>query len=186
MARLTVLSGGTGTPKLLRGLARLHPDFTVVVNTAEDLWLSGNLVCPDVDTVLYTLSGVVHDHRWWGMAGDTFHTHRRLEAIGHRETLALGDLDRATHILRSELVRRGSTLTAATAELCRRFGVAQRVLPMSDRPIASMLRMPDGEVHFQEFWVARRGEPDVLGVRLAGELEPSEQVIEALGAADAG
>jgi len=179
-----VLSGGTGTPKLLAGLARNDSDFTVAVNTAEDLWLSGNLVCPDIDSVLYTLSGRIDTEKWWGVAGDTFRTHERLKELGHPEMLALGDMDRATHVVRSDLIRGGATLTEATAELCGMFGVSQRVLPMSNEPIATMIELTDGEVHFQEFWVARGGKPEVLGVRLDGKLEPSPDFIEALDGAD--
>ncbi len=183
--RLLVLSGGTGTPKLLLGLRRLVPerDITVVANVGEDLWLSGNLVCPDIDSVLYTLSGRIDPRRMWGVRGDTFTTHRRLAGLGWREPLALGDLDRATHIARSEMVRAGRTLTEATAALARRMGVRATVLPASDGPVATLIRtpalrlssqtgtrergsrVPAGEMHFQEFWVVRRGRPRVLGVR---------------------
>lgn len=108
---MIVLSGGTGTPKLLVGLKQITDpgSLTVIVNTAEDIWASGNLISPDVDTVLYTLAGIEDESKWWGIRGDTFHTHDRLKKMGFDEPLSLGDLDRATHIFRSELIRRGES-----------------------------------------------------------------------------
>lgn len=181
---MLVLSGGTGTPKLLQGLIRVVPpgDITVVVNTAEDLWISGNLVCPDIDSLLYALSGRIDTRRWWGIRGDTFTTHTTLKGLGHDEVLALGDRDRATHILRSEALRQGATLTEATALLARRMGVRVRVLPMCEEPVATLIRTPRGWVHFQEFWVARRGRPRALGVRYEGSrgARPTREVLRAL------
>ncbi len=187
--KVLVLSGGTGTPKLLLGLRRLVPerDITVVANTGEDLWISGNLVCPDIDSVLYTLSGRIDPRRMWGVRGDTFATHRQLAELGWREPLALGDLDRAAHIARSEMVRAGRTLTEATAALARRMGVRATVLPASDGPVATLIRTPEGEMHFQEFWVVRRGRPRVLGVRyaLGRGSGPAPEVLRALRSHDA-
>lgn len=187
--RLLVLSGGTGTPKLLLGLRRLVPehDITVIANVGEDLWISGNLVSPDIDSILYMLSGQIDSKRMWGIRGDTFATHRRLAQLGWREPLALGDLDRATHIARGEMVRAGRTLTEATAALARRMGVKAAVLPASDGPVATLVRTPAGELHFQEFWVVRRGRPRVLGVRalLGRGAGPTPEVLRALRAHDA-
>ncbi len=111
---MLILSGGT--PKLLPGLREVfgEENLTIVVNTAEDVYVSGNLVCPDVDSVIYTLAGIIDRGRWWGIAGDTFHTHNALKMRGHDERMMIGDADRATHILRTELIRRGMTLTEAT------------------------------------------------------------------------
>lgn len=114
------------------------------------------------------------------MAGDTFNTQKRIAELGHPEKMMLGDQDRATHIARSDLLRGGASLTEATAELCRIFKIKQPVIPMSDKPVSSIIEIPGGEVHFQEFWVGRGGEPDVLGVRYEGEPEPSPGFVEAL------
>ena len=167
---MIVLSGGTGTPKLLMGLKeQLAPsELSIVVNTAEDLWVSGNFVSPDIDTVLYTLAGIIDDAKWWGIKGDTFHAHDVLRTLGRQEILALGDKDRATHIFRSELLRKGASLSNATAELAKALGVGQNVLPMTDDPVSTMITTPEGEMHFQEFWVGRRGAPEVLSLRLRG------------------
>jgi len=168
---LIVLSGGTGTPKLLAGLKQiLDPgDLKVVVNTAEDIWTSGNLISPDVDTVLYTLSGLGDESRWWGIRGDTFHTHDRLRSMGMQELMALGDQDRATHIFRSELMRKGASLSEATSALAAALGIKQSVMPMSDDPVATVITTLDGrEMHFREYWVGLRGGPEVRSIRQEG------------------
>lgn len=181
---MIILSGGTGTPKLLNGLREVFPekDLTVVVNTAEDIWLSGNLITPDIDTVLYLLSGRLDSSRWWGVKEDTYRTHEAMKAVGHNEVMMLGDIDRATHIMRSDLIRNGHTLTEATNQLCRYFEVNAKVLPMSDDPVSSMVITTEGKMHFQDFWVGKRGEPEVLEVRQEGieKASISPAVLEAL------
>src|SRR3989304_2490605 len=125
---MIVLSGGTGTPKLLQGLRKLVPDeeITVIVNTAEDIMISGNLVSPDVDTVLYLFSGQLDDTKWWGVRNDTFSSHTALKKMGINEKLLIGDSDRATHIFRSELMRKGAGLTRATIQLTTALRIKAR------------------------------------------------------------
>jgi LPPG:FO 2-phospho-L-lactate transferase len=156
---ITVLSGGTGTPKLLRGLRRRLPDrdLAVVVNTGEDWWVSGGQLSPDVDTVLYLCAGLLNEETWWGITGDTFACHEALQSLGEEEVVRIGDRDRAVQLLRGELLRRGMTLTTATAFLAARLGVAVRVLPMADRPYATHVLVDTGRLHFQEWWVRHRG-----------------------------
>ena len=182
---MLVLSGGTGTPKLLLGLKELLPEaeLNVIVNTAEDIWISGNLVSPDLDTVLYTLAGVADQEKWWGLADDTFHTHSFLEKLGKKELLQLGDKDRALHIYRSELLRGGASLSRATEKLALALGIAQRVVPMSDDSISTLVSTPQGEMHFQEFWVGHKGRMEILSVRYRGieDARPSEGFLELLG-----
>ncbi|MDF1556905.1 MAG: 2-phospho-L-lactate transferase [ANME-2 cluster archaeon] len=167
---MLLLSGGTGTPKLLAGLRQLIPDedITVIVNTAEDLWISGNLVCPDIDTVTYLFSGLLDMDKWWGVAGDTYHTHEALASAGHDEVLRLGDRDRATHILRSGFIREGASLTEALGRTARMLGTKANILPMCDEPVSSMITTDCGTMHFQDFWVGKRGRPDVRGVEYRG------------------
>ncbi|MCL7474603.1 MAG: 2-phospho-L-lactate transferase [ANME-2 cluster archaeon] len=167
---MLLLSGGTGTPKLLAGLRQLIPDedITVIVNTAEDLWISGNLVCPDIDTVTYLFSGLLDMDKWWGVAGDTYHTHEALASAGHDEVLRLGDRDRATHILRSEYIRQGASLTEAVGRTARMLGAQVTILPMCDEPVSSIITTNDGTMHFQDFWVGKRGRPEVLGIEYLG------------------
>jgi LPPG:FO 2-phospho-L-lactate transferase len=167
---MLVLSGGTGTPKLLAGLRQLVPDedITVIVNAAEDLWVSGNLVCPDIDTVTYLFAGLLDTYKWWGIVQDTYHTHKALASAGHDEVLKLGDRDRCTHILRSEFIRRGDSLTDAVGRTARMLGAGANILPMCDEPVSSMITTNSGKVHFQDFWVGQRGKPEVLGVEYQG------------------
>lgn len=180
---LTILSGGTGTPKLLRGF-RDSEDMSVIVNTAEDIWVSGNKVTPDIDSVIYTLAGVIDDEKWWGIRGDTFHTYEALKAMGHFEELMIGDKDRATQIFRTDLLRSGSTLTEATLELCDVFQVLTRVLPMSEENVTSIVSTTEGDMHFQDFWVTFHGEPEVKSVQLHGKLLPSDEVMDVLNLSD--
>ena len=185
---MIVLSGGTGTPKLLQGLRRLISDeeITVIVNTAEDIKISGNLVSPDVDTILYLFSGLLDDSKWWGVRNDTFHTNNTLKKMGINEKLMIGDADRATHIMRSELMRKGANLTRATAQLSTALRVKAKVLPMCDEKVDTMIRNPQGEMHFQDFWVGAHGEPDVIDIKFKGieKANATKEVMEALGSDD--
>lgn len=204
---VTFLSGGTGTPKLLDGLGETKldgSDVSVVVNTGDDIEISGNLVCPDIDTVLYTLSGRIDRQKWWGVRGDTHATHERLtsegtgvESVessrrlgegrafsGDGEFMRIGDEDRATHILRTSFLDSGATLTEATRRLADSMGVPDGidVLPMSDDPVATYIETPDGWEQFQVWWVAHGGEPEVRDVEFRGseEATATHAVLEAL------
>lgn len=181
---MIIFSGGTGTPKLLDGLKEILPaeELTVIVNTAEDLWVSGNMICPDLDTVLYLFSDQIDRKRWWGIKDDTFLTYERMQELGVTESMKLGDKDRATHIIRSNFLRQGISLTDATLELASIFGINAKILPMSDDPIFTYIETPEGIMHFQDFWIGKHGEPDVLGVDIKGvsEASISLKVLEAL------
>ncbi|NHW23758.1 MAG: 2-phospho-L-lactate transferase [Archaeoglobales archaeon] len=164
---MIVLSGGTGTPKLLMGLKEIA-DFSVVVNTAEDIWISGNKICPDIDSVIYALAGIIDEEKWWGIRGDTFRTSEMLKNLGFEELMKVGDLDRATHILRSELLRNGLSLVQATKAVARAYGVSHEVFPMCNEDVATTIVTPRGEMHFQEFWVKEKGLPEVLDIYFRG------------------
>ncbi|HYB58885.1 MAG TPA: 2-phospho-L-lactate transferase [Candidatus Acidoferrales bacterium] len=174
------MSGGTGGPKLLRGLLVIRPEtqMTVVVNTGDDMWVSGNLVCPDVDTVIYTIAGVSTE-RCWGIRGDTFLTHDALKSRGHKEALKIGELDRATHIFRTSLLRRGATLTEATRQVCASLAIACSVLPMTNDFVPTMIETEGGKMHIQEFLIKRKQQPHVLQVH-CGEGAMTTEVKTAL------
>ena len=176
----TVLSGGTGTPKLLRGF-KDSEDMAVIVNTAEDIFASSNKITPDIDSVIYTIAGVIDDEKWWGIKGDTFTTYDALKAMGHYEELMIGDKDRATHIIRTELLRCGCSLTEATLEICDEFEIKTRVLPMSEEDVTTVIATPEGDIHFQDFWITFHGEPEVKDVLLIGALKPTDEVMDVLG-----
>ena len=185
---MIVLSGGTGTPKLIRGLRRLIPDeeITVIVNTAEDTWVSGNLVSPDMDTVTYLFAGMLDESKWWGVKDESYHTNKALEKLGIREKMLIGDKDRATHIFRSELMRNGTTLTEATAQLSSNLDIRARILPMCDEKVDTMITTPDGVLHFQDFWIGAHGEPKVMDIGISGieNARPTDDVLAAFESED--
>ena len=138
--------------------------MTVIANTGDDIWISGNLVCPDLDTVIYTTAGIVSE-RWWGIKGDTFCTNERLASLGYKEPLIIGELDRAIHIFRSDLLRRGATLTDATHTICTSFQLSAKILPMTDDFVPTTIVTDKGEMHIQDFLVKYQQAPSVLQVR---------------------
>lgn len=186
---ITFLSGGTGTPKLVRGMRRHVPDheISVVVNTAEDLWMSGNFLSPDIDTLIYLFSGLLNTSSWWGQEGDTFITHDELLRLDGGEYIAIGDRDRAVHLMRGELLRRGMSLTAATAQLCTSLGVRAQILPMADTPVETIVCCGGREIHFQEYWVRHRGALPIVEVRRRWAAPPvaTPGVVSAISAAEA-
>jgi len=192
---VVALAGGVGAGKFLRGLIRVVPpeDVTVVVNTGDDAEIHGLHVSPDLDSVVYWLAGAADRERGWGRAGETFRATAELQRLGAAWSwFGLGDLDLATHLLRTGLRSRGSTLSHATAEIARRFGVASRVLPMTDDPVTTRIEAVDGsgspvDLHFQEYWVERGGNDHVKGIRFDGveRATPAPGVLEAIQGADA-
>jgi LPPG:FO 2-phospho-L-lactate transferase len=186
---ITFFSGGTGTPKLLRGAQRVmdRHEISVVVNTAEDIWISGNHLSPDLDTVMYLFSGILNTDTWWGIRNDTFTTHDDAQKIGIDEFIAIGDRDRAVHIARGEMLRNGMRLTNATRVLCDRFGVRENVLPMTDTEVTTQVRTDLGLIHFQEYWVRAKGALEIYDVVRTFKEPPSasEEVIAAIEASDA-
>jgi LPPG:FO 2-phospho-L-lactate transferase len=187
--KVCALAGGVGGAKLAAGLRDELPpgDLSVVVNTADDFDLWGLHICPDLDTVMYTLAGISNPETGWGIAGETFESLRMLGRYGEDTWFKLGDRDLATHILRTARLRSGETLTRVTAELSRALGIRGSVLPMSDDPVSTVLETPDGRLEFQEYFVRRRQEDEVLGVELRGveEAAPTEAVLAAISGADA-
>jgi LPPG:FO 2-phospho-L-lactate transferase len=181
---ITVISGGTGTPKLIRGLSKVidERDLSVIVNTAEDQWLPHGYFSPDVDTVVYTLKGVIDDSTWHGVRGDTFSTHAALKKFGSSEYLRIGDMDRALHIWRGERMRAGEKLSHITKKHCSFLGVQANVYPMSDDLVQTAIITHEGDLGLHEFWVKKRGEPDVEGVRFDGmdEANACEEAVRAI------
>ncbi len=167
---IVALAGGVGGAKLAQGLALAHPasGLTVIVNTADDLDLFGLRICPDLDTVLYTLAGIANPVTGWGIEGDTKHVLAAIGQYGRNLWFQLGDRDFATHILRTERLKQGVALSAVMAELASALGVASILLPMTDDPVATKVNTPAGLLDFQDYFVARRQEDDVLGIEFEG------------------
>lgn len=194
--RITVLAGGVGGARFVRGLLRARPDadVTVVGNTGDDITLFGLRVCPDLDTVMYTLGGGIDDAQGWGRAEETFTVKDELAAYGAEpQWFGLGDRDIATHVLRTQLLAAGQPLSAVTAALCARWQPGVRLLPMSDQPIETHVVIEDAAaengqrvVHFQEYWVRLHAEPRALGIVPMGaeEATPAPGVLEAIAASE--
>jgi LPPG:FO 2-phospho-L-lactate transferase len=186
---ITALAGGTGAAKLLRGLARLIDprDLTVVVNTGDDAEIWGLHVSPDLDTVCYTLSGVIDEQKGWGLTGETFNTLDQIARFGEPAWFNLGDRDLATHLHRTRLLREGRTLSQVTQAVASALGVSARILPMSDQPVRTRILGPDGWLAFQEYFVREKAQVDVRAVSYAGasRAHPAPGVADALLTADA-
>jgi LPPG:FO 2-phospho-L-lactate transferase len=167
---ILALAGGVGGAKLAQGLALATPprELSVIVNTADDFDLYGLRICPDLDTVLYTLAGLANPESGWGIRGDTRHALDAIARLDGDPWFQLGDQDIATHILRTERLRAGATLSAVTADFARALGVQARLLPMTDDRVATLVDTPRGRLAFQEYFVARRQQDDVIGVEFAG------------------
>ncbi len=187
-ARVVALAGGVGGAKLAGGLqAHLGGGLAVVVNTGDDCRRHGLLVMPDHDTVLYNLAGIEQVALGWGIEGDTHAVMDQLGMYGEETWFGLGDRDIALHIARTARVDTGGRLTEVCLGLQRSLGIAARILPMADTTVATEVRTADGWLEFQEYFVHRRQEPDVLELRFAGmaEATPTPEVAEAIAAADA-
>lgn len=186
-SRVVELAGGVGGARLGHGLQSiLGSALSVVVNTGDDLERHGLLVCPDHDTVLYTLAGIEGPFGW-GIAGDTSATMAQLEAYGEETWFGLGDRDLAAHVVRTARIRAGTSLTAANLGLQRALGLAATILPMTDESVRTEVRTGEGWLEFQEYFVHRQQEPAVLEVRFRGieTAAPTAAVRLALDAAQA-
>jgi len=187
---VTVLAGGVGAARFLRGLCRLleAERLTVVVNTGDDENFFGLHVSPDLDTITYTLAGVAHRRRGWGVSADSFHCLRALGRFYSGTWFRLGDRDLATHIFRTDQLRQGRTLTEVTEQIAARFGVRQRILPMSDDPVRTFVRTDrHGWLPFQAYLVRERARGRVTAIELRGveTARCAPGVLEAIEAADA-
>ena len=181
---ITVLAGGVGAAKFLEGLAAIMPpeQITVIANTGDDAEFHGLHVSPDMDTVMYTLAGIVDRGRGWGISGDTFYCLQALGRLGEETWFQLGDRDLATHLKRTVRLREGATVAEVTEELCRALGVTCTILPMSNDPARTRLRTSAGTLAFQEYFVKLRQKPDVLEADFseATASNPAPGVLEAI------
>ncbi|MCK9590681.1 MAG: 2-phospho-L-lactate transferase [Methanoregula sp.] len=185
---ITFLSGGTGTPKLLRGMQKLvnRHDISVIVNTAEDIWISGNHISPDLDTVMYLFAGILNTDTWWGVRNDSFISHEEITRLGVDEFISIGDKDRAVHISRGEMLRKGMRLTNATKILCDRFGIRETVLPMTDTEVTTQVKTDLGLIHFQEYWLRAKGKIEIEQVVRSYKEPPvaTEEILAVIEASD--
>ena len=183
--RVAILAGGTGGTKLAHGFTML-PDveLTVVANVGDDVEMHGMLVCPDIDALLYTLSGLLDTDRGWGVRGDTHTARAMFERLGEPTWFSVGDADLATHAHRSRLMRDGASLTDAVASMASALGIRARILPATDDRHRTMLDTDAGPMEFQEYFVRHRQEPEVRSVRFDGNALPSPAMLAALDEAE--
>ncbi|MFZ3497998.1 2-phospho-L-lactate transferase [Streptomyces sp. 5.8] len=193
--RIVVLAGGIGGARFLRGLQSAVPDadITVIGNTGDDIHLFGLKVCPDLDTVMYTLGGGINEDQGWGRTDESFTVKEELAAYGVGPTwFGLGDRDFATHIVRTQMLGAGYPLSAVTEALCDRWQPGVRLLPMSDDRVETHVAITDSQtgerrvIHFQEYWVRMRAAVDAEAVVPVGaeQAKPAPGVLEAIAAAD--
>lgn len=187
--KITALAGGIGASKLLLGLASVMPpeDITIIANTGDDIELFGLRICPDIDTVTYSLAGVINEQTGWGLKDDTFECLRWLERYGEASWFNLGDRDLATHIFRTTELRKERSLTEVTDQIRKSLGVRSIILPMTNSYTPTRIVTEAGEMHFQEYFVRRRCEPRVREIRFDNieSAQPAPGVLSAILEADA-
>ena len=167
---IAALAGGVGAARFLTGLTRLvkEEDLSVIVNTGDDIELFGLHISPDVDIVTYTLAGIVDEAKGWGVMGDTFQCLEMLKAHGLDTWFGLGDRDLATHLYRTESLKKGYTLSQITKEISSVLGLKTKILPMTDDKFETRVRTSEGSIHFEEYFVRRQAKDEVLGVEFVG------------------
>ena len=187
--KIVALAGGVGGAKLAHGLAQIIPpeDLTIIVNTGDDFEHYGLYICPDLDTVCYTLAGIANPETGWGRQDETWNAMENISTLGGLDWFKLGDRDLGTHFERTRRLKEGYSLSKITKDFCQAWGIAHTVLPMSDRPIRTIVETDEGELAFQEYFVHRRCEPRVRGFWFDGidRAEPVRGALEAIHLADA-
>lgn len=176
-----MLAGGTGSAKLLRGLIKVVPEenLAVIVNVGDNFKIHGLIVCPDLDTIMYLIAGILDKKRGWGIKGDTFNFQKMIKRYKLESWFNIGDMDLATHICRTNLLAKGLTLTEVTKILCKSLNVKVKIFPATNDWVETRIKTVNGEIHLQEFWVKKRGKVKVLDVKYHG-IEKAKMSSEAL------
>jgi LPPG:FO 2-phospho-L-lactate transferase len=183
--KVALLAGGTGGTKLAHGFDQLpHVELTVIANVGDDVEMHGHLVCPDLDALLYTLSGLIDTEQGWGVRGDTHTAHAMFDRLGEPTWFRIGDADLATHSHRTRLLQEGLRLTDAVAAASSTLGIRTRLLPATDERWRTLLDTDEGPMEFQEYFVRRRQEPEVRAIRFEGDARPTPDVLDAISDAD--
>ena len=187
--KIVALAGGVGGAKFTHGLAQVLPpeDLTVIVNTGDDFEHYGLYICPDLDTVCYTLAGLANPETGWGRVNETWNVIQNAVRLGGPDWFRLGDRDLGTHLERTRRLNVGHTLSQITQDFCQAWGIKQTVVPMSDQPVRTIVETGEGDLAFQEYFVHRRCEPRVTGFRFEGveQAEPAAGTREVISSADA-
>ena len=165
---ITVLAGGTGSVKIVRGLAAQRSDVHVISNVGDNYWLYGLYICPDIDIMIYGLSDLLDQDKGWGLKKDTFGFLRQMEIFGEETWFRIGDRDTATHLTRTNMLKNGKSLSDITKWMCEKFAIETKIIPVSDHSIETRLITDKGEMHLQEYWVKYRGKDTVTGIEYMG------------------
>jgi len=181
---ITALAGGVGAARFLTGLVKLvkEEDVSVIVNTGDDIDMFGLHISPDIDIVAYTLAGIVDEEKGWGIKGDTFQCLEMIKKLGLETWFNLGDKDFATHIFRTNLLNKGFTLSQVTDQICHTLGLKVTILPMTDDKFETWIKIEEGLIHFEEYFVKRQAKDKVLGVEFVGaaQAKPSPKVVDSI------
>ena len=165
---ITILAGGTGSVKLVRGITSQTNDVTVISNVGDNYWLYGLYICPDIDTILYGLADLLDYERGWGVKKDTFGFLRQMEILGEESWFRVGDRDAATHLIRTNMLKNGKNLSDITQWMCEKLAIETRVLPITDNTLETRITSNGENLHLQEFWVKHRGKGEIEGIQYIG------------------
>lgn len=182
MVLITILAGGTGSAKLVRGLSSITNDLSVICNVGDNMWFHGLYVCPDIDTIVYALANMLDPNRGWGIKHDSFEFNRQLEVFGEESWFNIGDRDLATHWVRTKMLKEGKGLFEITQAICRKLDVKAKIIPVTEDHVETRIVTDQGEMHLQEFWVKNRGYGNVKDVKYDGvnKTRPNVQALDAI------
>ena len=179
---ITILAGGSGSVKIVRGLATHRSDINVISNVGDNYWLYGRYICPDIDTITYGLSDLLDQDKGWGIKKDTFGFLRQMEIFGEETWFRIGDRDTATHLTRTNMLKNGKSLSDITKWMSEKFSIEIKIIPVTDNTIETRIITPKGDMHLQEFWVKHRGMDSVDGIEYQGadKARPNPDAINAI------
>ena len=179
---ITILAGGTGSIKMVRGFASHDQEVTVISNVGDNYWLYGMYVCPDIDTIIYGLSGILDEEKGWGVKKDTNNFLRQMEVFGEDTWFRVGDRDAATHLIRTNMLKNGKNLSDITQWMCEKFAVESKVIPITDNTLETRIKANGEDLHLQEFWVKHRGRGTIEGIEYVGadKARPNPDAISAI------
>ena len=179
---ITILAGGSGSVKLVRGFASHRTDINVITNVGDNYWLYGMYICPDIDTITYGLADLLDHDKGWGIKKDTFGFLRQMEIFGEETWFRIGDRDTATHLTRTNMLKNGKSLSDITKWMCEKFAIEIKLIPVTDNSIETRIITNKGEMHLQEFWVKHRGLDPVEGIEYKGadKARPNPDAVNAI------
>ena len=179
---ITILAGGSGSVKLVRGLASHRSDVNVVTNVGDNYWLYGMYICPDIDTITYGLSDLLDQDKGWGIKKDTFGFLRQMEIFGEETWFRIGDRDTATHLTRTNMLKNGKSLSDITKWMSEKFSIEIKIIPITDNSVETRIITDKGDMHLQEFWVKHRGMDEVKGIEYQGadKARPNPDAVNAI------